>query len=261
MHLVWPLTVAEWVVESVCLKEKLMIWAWKKRNLLLLSASLWLQRGKQVQRSLSEIPAPSQSMGWSWDQEKSRQQRGTRPKQLQTEWKGGRSRRPEPTWSTWAWWTDEVPLCPAFCQQAAHTPSSISDCTAMTAGNMVASVRVCHHSACPKRAVLWSVVCTSVCLSSYRLFVIITLCVWEVVCEEQSSLWLLSQHWLFCRVCQPLIAFISGWHTLLSTGFSFFFHFSTSPSLWLFLLFCGAFLTKYNIYNIPSSSKHLLRCF
>lgn len=82
-----------------------------------------------------------------------------------------------------------------FLSQAARTPS-----VSLTAlhhkwlpwlleRNLVASVRVCCHSGCPKWAVWQSFVWTSMCLSSYRLFVIMTLCVCEHGCVWNKASW------------------------------------------------------------------------
>lgn len=159
-----------------------------------------------------------------------------------------------------AWWTDKVPLCSAFCQQAAHTPFQylLLRCTALQ-GQVAVLIgweeyggqRERLSPLCVQSEQRYGALCGPVraFLPIGSLWLLPCVCVSTVVCAEQSSLRLLSQHWLFCGMCQPLIEAIRGWHTLLSSGFSLF---SISPfplfGFSFFYSFKGPFfLTKYNI--------------
>lgn len=123
------------------------------------------------------------------------------------------SRRPEPAWTTEhdrQMKSHSVLLSVSRQHTHTHPPVSLTALHCrdkwlpwLLERNMVASLRVCHHSVCPQRAALCGFVWTSVCLSSYRLFVIITLCVWAWLrVHNKAPRRLLSQHWLFCGVCQ-----------------------------------------------------------
>lgn len=85
-----------------------------------------------------------------------------------------------------AWWTHEVPLCSALCQQAGHTPSSVSlHCAALQgqAADLIEWEDGGQHEGYSPVCVcvcVWSERgCGAVCvrLSSWKLSVITTLCV------------------------------------------------------------------------------------
>lgn len=154
----------------------------------------------------------------------------------------------------------EVPLCSASCQQAAHTPSSISSlhCSDkwlswLLERNMVPA----RASVCPKRAALLSFVWISVCLSSYRLFVITITYRTKPPVTFISTLVL-----LWCVLATDSLY----QHMHASIAWPSFFHLSTSPPLLLFGFssFCPyarSFSPNITFTLSTSSPKHLLRCF
>lgn len=171
------------------------------------------------------------------------------------------SRRPEPAWTTEhdrQMKSHSVLL--SVSRQHTHTLQYLlPHCTAGTSGCLDCLRGIWWPA--------WGFV-TTLCVHSEQRYV--ALCGPACAFHPIGSLWLLPcvcEHGCVCTTKLPgdfclntgcfvvCVSGISGWHTFLSL------HFSTSPSLWLFLLLpiCGAFFTKYNIYTLPSSSNHLLR--
>lgn len=163
----------------------------------------------------------SSGMGWSWDQEQSRQQTGTRSNQRQqrqtredkasgkgTVWEKPAASVPKTRASlnNRAWWTDEVPFWSAFCQQAAHTPSSISYYTTLhcTALQGQVAVLIAWEGYGGQREGL-SPLCVSKASS------VMELCVDQRAFHRIGSLWLIPcvcEHDCVCRTKLP-VTFIS----------------------------------------------------